>query len=140
MNEFGIREDGKSYENRHGAYGLILRAGRVLILEVEGEFFLPGGGMSAGENAESCLRREIMEEIGFNVVVGNLLAEAAQYLFSYREQRYFKKVGAFYICELAEKIGPPTDSSHRIIWEYPEAAIEKLSQEFQSWAIQQMAK
>ena len=54
-------------------------AGRLLVvrasprLTVRGHWFLPGGGVQHGEDPESSLRREILEESGLTVVVGSLL-------------------------------------------------------------------
>ncbi len=40
----------------------------LLIQEENGFWDLPGGGMDHGENPESCLKREIQEEMGLEVV------------------------------------------------------------------------
>jgi ADP-ribose pyrophosphatase YjhB (NUDIX family) len=40
----------------------------------DGEFFLlPGGGQNHGEALDDCLRREVCEETGYPVVVGDVL-------------------------------------------------------------------
>jgi ADP-ribose pyrophosphatase YjhB (NUDIX family) len=57
----------------------IIRDDHVLLLRVidraSGATFwlLPGGGMEAGETAEACVQREVMEETGLHVNVERLL-------------------------------------------------------------------
>ncbi|WAC56145.1 (deoxy)nucleoside triphosphate pyrophosphohydrolase [Gordonia sp. SL306] len=63
--------------------GAILDAGRRRVLlaqrrypvEVAGRWELPGGKAEPGESAETALRRELMEELGVEVSVGDALRE-----------------------------------------------------------------
>ena len=54
--------------------GVVLRAGRVILLKNErDEWELPGGRLEIGETLEGCVAREIAEELGLTVTVGPLL-------------------------------------------------------------------
>lgn len=54
--------------------GVLLDAGRILLLRNDrGEWELPGGRLEADELPESCLAREIAEELSLSVAVGPLV-------------------------------------------------------------------
>ena len=61
---------------RNAAKALIIRDGHVLATvnrDEEGLFYLlPGGGQEPGESLRDCVRREVWEEIGAEVDVGEL--------------------------------------------------------------------
>ncbi len=61
------------------AAGLVFRNGRLLITQrrpgdhLEGLWEFPGGKREPGESFEACLKRELQEELGIDVQVGDLL-------------------------------------------------------------------
>jgi 8-oxo-dGTP diphosphatase len=65
---------------RLSAYGIAVRAGRVLLTRVAprvthlaGQWFLPGGGVEFGEHPAETVVREVREETGYEVTVGDAL-------------------------------------------------------------------
>ena len=59
--------------------GVVIRDDRVLLLRNErDEWELPGGKLELGEDPESCVAREITEEVGWAVTTGPIL-DAWQY-------------------------------------------------------------
>jgi ADP-ribose pyrophosphatase YjhB (NUDIX family) len=69
--------EGRSYPDRPfvGVGGVILHEGRVVLIRrrfepLKGQWSLPGGAVEIGESLESCVRREMAEETGFEVEVG----------------------------------------------------------------------
>lgn len=63
------------------AAGLVFREGKVLITQrpadghLGGLWEFPGGKREANESFEECLRRELMEELGIEVEVGELIEQ-----------------------------------------------------------------
>jgi mutator protein MutT len=61
------------------AAGLVFRGGRLLITQrppgghLSGLWEFPGGKREAGESFEECLHRELREELGIEVKVGELV-------------------------------------------------------------------
>ena len=58
--------------------GLVLHEDRALLIQravdpAKGSWSLPGGYMDAGEMPEGALRRELMEEVGLNATIGQLI-------------------------------------------------------------------
>ena len=76
MSQAGDKADLKVIEV---AAGLVFRGGRLLITQRQagthlgGLWEFPGGKREAEETFEDCLRRELAEELGIEVVVGELL-------------------------------------------------------------------
>ena len=65
---------------RTAAKAVIVDNGQILLTrnlhpqDPEGEFFLlPGGGQHHGEPLDACVRREVWEETGYEVEVGDVL-------------------------------------------------------------------
>jgi len=64
---------------RLGTYGVHVDDGAILLVrasavtEVQGRWFLPGGGVDHGEHPEDSLVREIAEETGLRAVIGRQL-------------------------------------------------------------------
>ena len=64
----------KIKKSKHvGSYGVIINNGKVLLIRkargaYKGKLDLPGGGIDYGETPIETLKREILEEVGVNIV------------------------------------------------------------------------
>jgi ADP-ribose pyrophosphatase YjhB (NUDIX family) len=98
---------------RVASKAIIIRDGRLLVTVNAGDFptfyLCPGGGQEHGEDAYEGLCRECREEIGCNVVVGELafLRDyiAADHEFAEHQGEHHQQE-AFFFCDLAQDAEP----------------------------------
>jgi len=57
------------------ASALVVRNGEILAVKTDNYYMLPGGLMNSGETFTECAEREVREETGFDVEIGDLLME-----------------------------------------------------------------
>lgn len=69
---------------RLSARAIVINDNHILLNEFnKGEYYnLPGGGLELGETLKDCVKREVYEEAGYTVEVGNLL-----YIYEYNPER-----------------------------------------------------
>lgn len=76
---------------------VIIQDQKVLLVNGDGNgdfWCLPGGRMEYGENLKSCIIREVKEETGLDVSVGDAFA-VSEFLF---ESNHFHNVDIFFHC------------------------------------------
>ena len=93
---------------RNSAKAVIIKDGSVLLTKNQHEqeifYLFPGGGQEHGETLEEAVKRECIEEIGQEVVVGELL-HIREYIGKNHEHAFFDhrvhQVEFFFACDLA---------------------------------------
>lgn len=74
-----------------GAYGLVIQDGKILLIKkfggpYDGKLDLPGGTIEFCERPEDALKRELMEEVGIEVVDFQLFdADSVSFEWQYKE-------------------------------------------------------
>ncbi len=136
---FGKKEVGKNYQDRFGVYVIISRnnAKEVILVQApNGAYFLPGGEIENKETHQETIDREMLEEVGFQVTVGNYLGEATEYFYSSHRDTYFKNPGYFYVVDQWVKVAAPTETTNGLSWVTPDEAMLLLKRGSHRWALQ----
>ena len=137
---FGAPKPGVDYGARSGAYGVAFddagRAGMVFVHFADSSvYILLGGGIEPGESEADCIRREIMEEIGYSVTVGEKVCVGEEYTFTRRGQKPFHPIGHIYLVELGKKLAQG-EPGRELVWLPVEECREKMALDYQSWAVE----
>jgi 8-oxo-dGTP pyrophosphatase MutT (NUDIX family) len=98
---------------RNSAKAVIIRDGRLLVTvnrDDDGDFcLLPGGGQRSGEPLAEALRRECREEIGVDVIVGEL-RYVREYIGGHHEFAAWDgdvhQIEYMFVCRLADGAEP----------------------------------
>jgi len=138
--QFGQQVAGQLYHNRPGAYGLIVRGQQVATTIWRGGYYLPGGGIDEGETPETALHREVMEEIGWTIRLGEKVGESRQYVRSQVVDAYFNKIQVFYTATPLQQVTGDSEPEHELIWLPFAEAAAKLTEESNRWAVSTFLK
>ena len=132
---FGRQVEGCPYIVRPSAYALVRReADELAIARTAIGYFLPGGGLKAGETSEQAIEREAMEECGLVLCPRSLLGRAIQIVYSPAENACFEKQSSFLEAGLLG-LESLTDGDHQLVWFTVGHAIEALFHESHRWAV-----
>jgi len=139
--EFGTKQDGIDYIDRPGAYAVIKNNERqIAVIETSNGYFLPGGGIDSGESDVDALKREIVEEIGYQSSILVEIGEAVEYIKVHNEEKHYQIRSRFYKVQLGSKVGEGVEKDHRLVWLWQEDAINLLKRQSQVWAVQSIVK
>lgn len=128
---------GQSYSVQDCSYAVIRDGkGKVAVARTPKGIVLLGGGVEPGESDKEALCREAYEESGYRIRILSRLGFASQYVNNAAKGRYRLKRGTFFECELTEKLGPPLEDDHELIWLSYDEAHANLIRPFHQWALE----
>lgn len=137
---FGEKLSGVEYGEKNGVYGILINNyGKVAIIKIATKYFLPGGGIEKGETHEECLKREFVEETGYEIEIVSYIGTASLY-HTTKTGQYKRGIGYFYIVNLKADIGNKIEEDHELLWIEPDECVKRLFLEHQAWAVLEALK
>jgi len=89
---------------RPSIYAIIIKDNQLLMTKFgKYGYFLPGGGIDLGENHIDTLIRELKEETGYTVEVGDLLDIQTAFFKSPIKEKYSHTIKIFYRAEIVSE-------------------------------------
>jgi len=135
--QFGERPRSRPVHDRPGAYAVIRDGkGRVAVVLGRSGYHLPGGGLEAGESDIEALRREGLEEIGYELSVGDRIGEAKQYVQA-SNGRCYNKLCAYFRAWIRPDVPAAPGAEHAVVWLSPTMALDALDHDSHAWAVRQ---
>ena len=120
MNKIKYRNRPESevhYEDRPGAYGMLIDDDNLIaVIRIDTSYFLPGGGIDDGESPESCLSREVKEELGISVLEYEAVGEAIEHIYSPTMRKHYKIHGYYFRITNHITMHAPIDTDHTVCW------------------------
>lgn len=130
IRRYGQVVQNQRYILRPGAYGILVRAGQVLLThqqEPAPEFQLPGGGIDPGESATAALHREVFEETGWRIAAPRRIGAFRRFVFMPEYDLWAEKLCHIYSARPVRCMGPPSEAGHSAVWSSPQLALQILA-------------
>lgn len=97
-NEFKVSASKLTF--RPSVYGIIIEDSKILLSKQWEGYDFPGGGIDIGEEIEEALKREVKEETGLEVRVGNVVScENSFFKLPFSEDKFVHSILIYYLCE-----------------------------------------
>lgn len=106
-----VAYDGSPVTWRMSAQAIIERNDSILLIKDRRQNFFssPGGALEVHEEIEEALQREMLEEVGTPVKVGNLLFAYQDRFFHRGNKRFSESMIFFFQADLDGELGVPQD-------------------------------
>lgn len=88
---------------RPAAYAVIIRDGAVLLMKVKktGRWFFPGGGLEPNEDLSTGLQREVSEETGLTLRIGQVMKTKEHFFYYDPLDEAYRMQMTFVRCQVA---------------------------------------
>lgn len=116
--EYGTKKDGITYGFRETCYGIAENDDKILMVYSEKgkDISFPGGGIEQGETLTDGLKREFLEESGYEVLEAEPIVDAHVFAKT-RKGDYIERFAHFFKVKInLEDPKTPTESWHKLMW------------------------
>lgn len=124
-----------AYRDRPGAYGVLLREGRALLVRHGRAVLLPGGGIDPGETPTRALAREVLEETGWRIGPARRVGLFSRYGWLPDYEYHARKIQHVFVARPTRRLGPPSEPGHAPFWAPADAAPGLLTVEGEAAAM-----
>lgn len=111
---FGYKEVNQSYYHREGVYIISIKDNKIALVNNNGNFYLPGGGIEINESHKTALSRELLEETGHEILVDKYYLSTEFYGFF--NDKYLHSVQYYYEGTFLDKICEPLEQGNLLQW------------------------
>lgn len=119
----GEKLEDKKYDFRETCFGICLKDNKMTLVKKKEQFSFIGGGIEKGETHEECLKREFIEESGYEIV--NIEPFVTIDCFWLAAGKWpLESLANFYIVELGNKVCEPTEEVHIV----EEVELDKVNE------------
>ena len=107
----GEKIDGKKYDFRETCFGICLKNNKMLLVKKKGQYSFVGGGLENEETNLECLKREFIEESGYQLKTITPFVTIDCFWLAAGKWP-LETVAHFYIVEVGNKLCEPTEEGH----------------------------
>jgi len=144
MLKINDKDPNLEYEDRLSSYGIIKNdKGQILIVEMIGwGYIFVGGKIEENEVPIEAIKRESLEEIGYNVTDLEFYEKTESYydVTTYGRLIHCHNIADFYVGNIGGKIQEPIEKHTKLHWFYPEEIFGKMKLEFQNIILEKLFK
>ena len=130
------------FYTRPGSYAVFFNEKNEVgvIRNDDGDYFLAGGGIEAGETKEEALLREVQEEAGLLADIDAYLGMAAEYFYDAGSHQYINKIGHFFlITPYEQNLSLKVEEDHTLVWLPMAQAHPLMYHDIYRWALDEAA-
>ena len=107
----GEKIHNKKYEFRETCFGICIKDNKMLLVKKNGQYSFIGGGIEVGESHEDCLKREFLEESGYQILkISPFIIVDCFWMAAGKWS--LESLANFFVVEVGKKICEPTEVGH----------------------------